>query len=278
MALKVSLCTAVLLLTSLVFADGLLDRARQDYGFDGWPGRDGALKQGVLLKKVDLSPYEVVSVRNMPASSGGVTLRYGAKDTGRPAFEVRAKVLDSALEAQEELLRFLCSCTAKVPKGDALGVAVGDVCFAAKDAGVLKAVAFSRNNVFVLVRLMPARGAGEAEVPPDAGGIAGKIDERIKQEEEAKSAQDLNRPVISEFSAAGATAKPDSPVEVTLEVSDPKGEKLDILFDEGGGMLYEHEGKRYFKAEKPGLYKISVYVINEHFLVSMKSITIRVEN
>ena len=65
--------------------------------------------------------------------------------------------------------------------------------------------------------------------------------------------------------------------EVTLEVSNPGGGEADLFFDQAGGMVYEHGGKRYFRAEKPGKYTITVCAVNENFLVSRKSLVIEVE-
>jgi len=42
-------------------------------------------------------------------------------------------------------------------------------------------------------------------------------------------------------------------------------------------MVYEKEGKHFFKAEKPGTYIVTVYVANEHFQTTRKTITITVK-
>lgn len=278
--LKYLVCVIFVLLSAAALADEMLDKTKQTYDFEKWPGKDGALKQGVCMKEVDLSSYEVMSVRSRLFTSGGTILRYRVKGAKKPAFEIAVKVLDTVGEAHEELVRFLSGCTMKVPRGDTVGLQAGDVCFAAKDKDVLKAAVFVRNNVFVRVSAMPAPANSDVKASPDVAQIAKKIDTQVKQEEEAQKPQDLNKPVISEFSvlsAAGESVKADTPVEVSFKVSDPEGEKMQVHFDEGGGMVYEYEGKRYFKAEKPGKYTVTAYVINEHFLVSRKSVVIQVE-
>lgn len=253
----------------LLFGDDeFLERVKKAYGFDEWKGRDGALKQGIPLRKMDFSPYKVVSERHTLPTSGVITLRYG-KDK-MVIFEVSVKVCDSVIAAQEELLRFLANCTVKVPTGSSLGLTIGDVCYAAKKREFFKTVAFVRNNIFIRVYLVRIE-----ETSPNIAEIAEKIDDRIKSEEEVKKPEELSKPSI-ELSVAEDTVKSNAPVEVILKIDDPKKEKVEIYIDEGGGMVYKEEDKLYFKAEKEGEYKVTVYAINEHFLISRRSITIRV--
>lgn len=266
----------LVLLASAALADEVLDRAKQTYGFDKWPGKDGTLKQGLALKKLDLSPYEIASVRNRLRTSGEVIFRYRMKGGTKHVFEVSLRVLDTVAVAQEHLLKYLSTCTMTVPNGSTLGLAVGDICFAAKSDGAFRAIAFVRNNVFIRITLM-AKPAGEGEILPDISDIANKIDAAIKSEAEVKTTAELNKPEISEFSPASDTVEPDKPVELKLDVKDPKGEKVELHIEEGGGMVYGEGGKRYFKAEKPGTYTITVCAVNEHFLVTKKSITITVQ-
>ncbi len=271
------LCALVFLMAAPALAgETPLDTAKETYGYDNWPGRDGALKQGIALKDLDLPPYEIKSVRNRLATSGRMILRYGVKGEKKILFEVTVKVLDTVLDAHEELITYLSACAARMPDGKSAGVEVGDVCYAAKEEGTVRTVVFVRNNIFVKVSLLGKAGGSETPIVPDIAGIAKKIDAEIKQAEEAQKPEDLNKPSIDELSAPG-TATPDTPVEVTLKVSDPKNEKTETHIDEGGGMVYEQDGKRYFKAEKPGEYTITIYVMNEHFIVVKKSITIKVE-
>lgn len=261
-----------------VLADEFLDKAKQTYDFDNWSGKDGKLKQGLNLKAVDLSPFTVASERNRLFTSGQFVFRYATTEgAAKQVFEVSLRVLDSVAEAQEELIGFLSTCTGKLPKGDSMGLEVGDVCFAAKDGDCYRRIVFVRNNIFLSLSLMPAAKSAEAQIPPDISEIAGKIDAQIKLAEEAEKTEELKKPVISEFTAASSVTKPDTPVEVTLEVSSPGGGKVDLFFDQAGAMVYEHEGKRYFRAEKPGTYTITVCAVNEHFLVSRKSLVIEVE-
>jgi len=266
-----------LLLLSMVFVssvllfgdDEFLERVKETYGFNEWEGKDGALKQGIPLKKMDFSPHKIVSERHTLPTSGIVTLRYGRDK--RVIFEVSVKVCDSVIGAQKELLKFLATCTLRVPTGESLGLDVGDVCYAAKENGIFRTITFVRNNIFVRVHLVRME-----ETPPDISEVASRIDERIKGEAEAKGAEELNKPIIKEFSVTEETVKVNSPVEVVLKIEDPKGEKVERFIDEGGGMVFEKDGRLFFKAEKPGEYSVTVYAMNEHFLVSRRSVTIRV--
>jgi hypothetical protein len=264
-----SVCVVTVLFILFVYADDFLDSAKKIYEFDKWQGRDGALKQGILMKEVNLSPYEVISERSRLRTSGETILRYGLKASRKIVFEVSIFVGDSILEAQEALLRFLSTCTVTIPNGSTAGITVGDVCFAAKDGNTVALIAFTRNNVFIRLSLLKVD-----ETSPDITEIAKKIDERIKQEEEAKDAQDLKKPLITDFSVAKDTTAPDTPVEVTFKT---EGDGLYVEIDEGGGMVYDDGGKKYFKAQNTGEYKVTVYVRNERFLVSKRTITIKVE-
>ncbi len=266
----------LVLLASVALADELLDKAKQTYDFDKWPGKDGALKQGFALKSLDLSPYEIASVRNRLRTSGEMIFRYRIKGATKHVFEVSLRVLDTVAAAQEHLLKYLSTCTMTVPNGSTLGLAVGDISFAVKSGGAFQAIAFVRNNVFVRITLM-ARPGGEGEILPDISDVAKKIDAAIKNEAEVKTTAELNKPQVTEFSPASDTVEPDKPVELKLTVKDPKGEKVELHMEEGGGMVYEKDGKRYFKAEKPGTYTVTVYAVNEHFLATKKSITITVQ-
>jgi hypothetical protein len=274
--LKYSLLGAVVLLAACALADEVLDKFKQTYEFDKWPGKDGTLKQGLALKSLDLSPYEIASVRSRLETSGEMIFRYRVKGGTKHVFEVSLRVLDTVAEAQEHLLQYLSTCTVTIPNGSTLGLAVGDISFAAKDNNSFHTIAFVRNNVFIRITLM-AKPAGEGEILPDISDIAKKIDAGIKNEAEVKTTAELNKPQVTEFSPASATVQPDKPVELTLDVKDPKGEKVELHIDEGGGMVYEESGKRYFKAEKPGTYTVTVCAVNEHFLVTKKSVTITVQ-
>jgi len=267
---KLLLLFFILVSSVLLFGDDeFLERAKKTYGFDEWEGKDGALKQGIPLKEMDFSPYEVVSERHTLPTSGIITLRYGRDK--RVVFEVSVKVCDSVIGAQEELLKFLATCTLRVPTGESFGLKVGDVCYAAKENGIFRTIVSVRNNIFVRVHLVRVE-----ETSPDISEIASRIDERIKSEAEVEDAEELNKPIIKEFSIVEETVKANSPVEVILKIEDPKGEKVERFIDEGGGMVFEKDGKLFFKAEKPGEYTVTVYVINEHFLVSKRSVTIQV--
>lgn len=268
---RVLICGMLVLLACGTVAADLLEQAKQAYDFENWQGRDGALKQGLRLTDVDLSPCVVMSVRNRLPTSGEMILRYAVEGVGKPAFEVAIKVHDSVLGAQEELIKFLSNCTVQLPRGDAFGLELGDVCFAVKDKDLFSCIAFVRNNIFLRLSIM-----GAAKTPADISEIAKKIDQQIKQAQETGKAENLNKPVISEFSAANRSTNAHTPVELTLKVSDPKNEDVQIHFDEGGAMVYKHKSKRYFKARIPGKYTLTVYAINRHFLVSKKSVTIEV--
>ncbi|MBW2262584.1 MAG: hypothetical protein JRG91_11475, partial [Deltaproteobacteria bacterium] len=87
----------------------------------------------------------------------------------------------------------------------------------------------------------------------------------------------LKKPKIAAFEPASTVTQPNAPVMIDLEVSDPKGETVEIHFDEGGAQVYEQAGAWYVMAEKPLTYTVTVFAVNEHFLISEKSFTIRVE-
>ena len=277
---KSTLLLAFLLAASPALAEEGLEKAKKTYDFRNWPGRTGASKQGLCLEKTDLSPYVALTARNrFTAGSSERILRYGIKDEekpSRPLFEVSLKVLDTPAEAQLELLKFLACCTVTVPRGDESGLTVGDVCFAAKAGDRLAAVVFARNNLVLRLTLFPRALAPGSEAAPDLAVIAGKIDGAATAGKEATTPEDLDKPVISGFAAKSATVKAGAEVEIALKFADPQGAKTEVYFDEGSGMVYERDGRRVFRAEKPGAYTVTVYVANESFLVSRKSLTVTV--
>ncbi|MCX7704361.1 MAG: hypothetical protein N2234_09775 [Planctomycetota bacterium] len=265
------LICAIVTLPLVAYTDDFLELPKKTYKFEEWAGKDGSLKQGVLMKEVSLTPYEVLSERSRLRTSGETILRYGLKASGKIVFEVSVFVGDTVLEAQEALLKFLAICTMTIPTGKDAGVAVGDVCFAAKDGDAVVMIAFVRNNIFIRISMIKVD-----ETSPDIVEIAKKIDERIKSEEEVKETKDLKKPRI-DFSAEKEVTGADTPVELNLKIEDSQGGTLYTEIDEGGGMVYDENGKKYFKAEKPGEYKVTIYARSERFLVSKKSITIKVE-
>lgn len=273
--MRYALPILVFLLSPVASASDLTEEARQTYGFESWPGKSGPLKQGLALHEVDLEPWQVHSRRNRLTTSGEIIVRYGAPNS-KPAFEIGVRVFDSVPDAQEHLLAFLGGSTMVVPRGDSLGLSIGDISFATKEGGGFDSIAFVRNNVTVrLSRIYLASGGPVAD--PDIRQIAERIDARIIKEKVAKKAKHLGKPRIKKFTSA-STTKPDEPVEIALKITDPKGGHIEIHFDEGGGMVYEKDGTWYFQAEKPLEYTITVYAINERFLVSQRSLTIRVAN
>jgi hypothetical protein len=269
-----SAITVALLVLPAAALGSELDIAARDYGFDAWQGKGGVLRQGVALGDLDLPGFEVKSVRKRLATSGETILRFGEKNSSRHAFEVAVMVADGVQEAQEHLLGFLGTSTMQLPGAGAFGIQTGDVAFATAYGEVVEMVAFTRNNVYVRVTLveMPA-GTCMPDLVPLA---AERIDALIVHEEVAKGKADLEKPRIEKLSAASPVTGPGQPVEVFLSVTDPRGEAVDLLIDEGGGMVYEEGGRRFFVAEKPLDYTVTVYAVNEHFLVSSRSLAIRV--
>jgi hypothetical protein len=276
MRFKLSFVLAFLVLEPTVLADSELDTAKKTYGFASWPGKDGALRQGVALREVDLSLYEEHSTRNRLTTTGEMIVRYSEKTGTQPAFEVAVRVFDSVHEAQTHLLSFLNGSTMDLTRGEKLGLSVGDVSFATKAGATFNLIAFTRSNVSIRIATYK-KPFGDTATYPDIVPVATKIDARILSEAVAKKAKHLKKPRIAKFSALKPVTKPDGPVRLLLKVTDPRNEHVEIHFDEGGGMVYEHEGLRYFKAEKPLEYTVTVHAVNEHFLISKKSLTIRVE-
>ncbi|MHC4599699.1 MAG: hypothetical protein ACYS47_11900 [Planctomycetota bacterium] len=274
------LLLAILLTAGPALAEEGLEKAKKTYDFPNWPGKNGASKQGLRLEKMDLSPFVVLTARNrFTPDASERTLRYGIKTEkglSRPLFEVSLKVLDTPKEAQLELLKFLACCTVTVPRGEELGLAAGDVSFAAKREDLFHTVLFARNNLVLRLALFPRALAPESGTPPELSRIAGKIDEAAKAWAEAPTPETLDKPVISEFTAKNATVEAGAELEIVLKYADPQGAKTTLHFDEGGGMVYQRDGRRVFRAEKPGAYTVTVYVANENFLVSRKSLTVTV--
>lgn len=262
----------VLLVTaSPALASDALGPAKQTYGHDAWPGKDGALRQGVALGDVDMAGHVVHSTRNRLTTSGEMIVRYAPPNAAKPAFEVGVRVFDSVAQAQEHLLVFLNTSTMEWPRGDALGLATGDVSFASAHSEVFDAIVFVRANVYVRISALSAATA------PDIALIAGRIDAKILASKKAKKAKHLKKPQIAAFAPASAVVQPNAPVRIDLQVSDPRGEDLQIHFDEAGAQIWEQGGEWWIQAEKPLSYTVTVFAVNEHYLMSSKSFTITVE-
>ncbi|MBW2262993.1 MAG: hypothetical protein JRG91_13530, partial [Deltaproteobacteria bacterium] len=158
---------ALLVTASPVLASDALGPVKQSYAYDAWPGKTGALRQGVALLDVDMSGHEVHSRRNRLTTTGEMIVRYAAPNEAKPAFEVGVRVFDSIVEAQEHLLVFLNTSTMDWPRGDTMGLSTGDVSFASKQAGSFDAIVFVRSNVYVRVALLAS-----ASTHPDIALIA----------------------------------------------------------------------------------------------------------
>jgi len=262
----------VLLVASPALASDTLGPAKDSYGFDVWPGKGAVLRQGVALGDVDMDGYVVHSHRNRLSTSGEMILRYAAPNATKPDFEVGVRVFDSVAAAQHHLLVFLDGSTMFWPRGDTLGLDTGDVSFTSGTAGALDTIVFTRANVYVRVAMLAS-----ASSTPDIAAIAGRIDARILGEKKAKSAKHLKKPKIVACSPASAVTQPNAPVRIDLEVTDPRGEDVQIHFDEAGAVVWEQEGTWWFQAEKPLDYTVTLFAVNEHYLMSTRSFTIRVE-
>jgi len=256
--------TALLFSTSSLASTGL-DPAKTEYGFDAWP-EDASLRQGLDLGSVDLSPYVEHSRRNHLSTSGEMIVRYREANGTSPALEIAIMVQDSVSGAQEHLLSVLSASTIHLPRAGDLGLCVGDVSFASGNV-VIDTVLFTRANVYVRVTRI---GSG-----PDIAAIASRIDARILSEKKAKSAKQLAKPRIEKLSAP-SSALPGQAVPIALEVTDPSGSEVDLLFDEGGAMVYREDGRWYFYAEMPLDYTVTLYALNDHFLVSKRSFSVKV--
>ena len=262
----------VLLVASPVLAADTLGPAKKSYAHDAWPGKHASLRQGVALGDVDMDGHVVHSQRNRLTTSGEMIVRYAAPNATKPAFEVGVRVYDSVAAAQEHLLVFLDASTMFWPRGDTLGLATGDVSFASKTGDAFDTILFTRANVYVRVALLSS-----ATSTPDIAAIAGRIDAQILGTKKAKKPGQLEKPRITSFSAASAVTQPNAPVRIDLEVSDPRGESVEIHFDEGGAQVWQQGGEWFVQAEKPLTYTIRVFAVNEHYLMSTRSLAITVQ-
>jgi hypothetical protein len=260
--------------TGIAGAD-ILAPAKAEYGFEAWPGKAGALKQGVALWDVDLSAYEVHSTRHRLPSTGEMVVRFAEKNGTKPVFEVGVRVFDSVAEAQTFLLEALNASTLHLPLAKALGLDVGDVAFATMRGEVVDTALFTRNNVYVRVALV-GQPKGSS-LGPVVSTTARKIDEIVEVEEQTKKAKGLKKPRIVKFSAAQPVARPMTPVAIDLQVTDPRGDKVEYHFDEAGGYVWQDKGAWWFQAEIPSDYTVTLFAVNEHFLQSRKTLTIRIE-
>ena len=174
-----------LALSSLALAG---PQAATEYGFPSWPGKSGALKQGVALWDVSLPAYEVHSRRDRLTTSGEVTIRFKDKGGNKPVFEVALRVFDSVNEAQEHLLTYLDTSTLHLPLSKTLGLDVGDVAFATMSGEVLDNAVFARNNVYIRVSLL---ASSCTSLGPLVSSTAQKIDQAIETGKQTTSAKDL---------------------------------------------------------------------------------------
>ncbi|MBW2262753.1 MAG: hypothetical protein JRG91_12330 [Deltaproteobacteria bacterium] len=260
-----------LTLSSLALAG---PQAAEEYGFDGWPGKNGALKQGVALWDVSLPAYEVHSRRDRLTTSGEVIVRFRDKGGNKPIFEVALRVFDGVHEAQEHLLTYLDTSTLHLPFSKTLGLDVGDVAFATMNGEVLDNAVFTRNNVYVRVSLLASSAC--TSLGPLVSHTARKIDQTVEAEKQTLKAKGLSKPKIKKFGPASLTLRPNEPTDLHLQASDPLGGSLEYHFDEAGGMVWQEQGRWMFMAEKPLTYTVSVYVLNEHFLMATRSVSIEV--
>ncbi len=252
-----------LTLSSLALAS---PQAATEYGFDSWPGKSGALKQGVALWDVSLPAYEVHSRRDRLTTSGEVIVRFKDKGGDKPVFEVALRVFDSVHEAQSHLLTTLDTSTLHLPLSKTLGLDVGDVAFATMDGEVLDNVVFTRNNVAIRVSLL---ASSCASLGPLVSDTARRIDQTLK-------AKGLSKPRIKKFAPHSLTIRPNEPTDLELQATDPLGGTLEYHFDEAGGMVWQEKGRWLFMAEKPLTYDVTLYVLNEHFLMATRTVSIKV--
>lgn len=263
---------ATIIVLALTIAHPAHAGVAQEYGFDSWSGKAGALRQGVALFDVDLPAYDIHSRRDRLTTSGEVIVRYKDRGGNEPVFEVALRVFDSVHEAQSHLLTYLDTCTLHLPVAGSLGLDIGDVAFATMDGEVLDNVVFARSNVYIRVTLLAPVASSPGPLVSDT---ARRIDQNVESQKQALSPEDLEKPVISRFGPSLAT-KPGEPTEIQLQASDPLGGALEYHFDEAGAMIWKQNGRWLFMAEKPLTYSITLYVLNERFLMARKTVSIKV--
>jgi hypothetical protein len=264
---------AAIIVFALTLASPSQAGVAQEYGFDAWPGKGGALRQGVALWEVSLPAHEVHSRRDRLSTSGEVIVRFEDRGGNTPVFEVALRVFDSVHEAQSHLLTYLDTCTLHLPLAKTLGLDIGDVAFATMDGEVLDNVAFTRSNVYVRVTLLSSTGSSPGPLVSDT---ARKIDQNVESQKQALSPAGLSKPVISKLGPS-LTTSPDTPTEIQLEATDPLGGALEYHLDEAGAMIWQENGRWLFMAEKPLAYTVTLHVLNEHFLMASRSVTITVQ-
>jgi len=264
---------ATIIVLALTLASPSHAGVAQEYGFDAWPGKGGALRQGVALFDVSLPAYEVHSRRDRLSTSGEVIVRFKDRGGNTPVFEVALRVFDSVHEAQGHLLTFLDTCTLHLPLSETLGLDVGDVAFATMDGEVLDNVVFTRNNVYIRVSLLSSAGSSPGTLVSDT---ARRIDQNIESQKQVQSPGQLKRPTISQLGPS-LTTHSNTPTEIKLVATDPLGGALEYHFDEAGSMIWQENGRWLFMAEKPLAYTVTLHVLNEHFLMASRSVTITVQ-
>lgn len=139
---------AFLVQVSFSSAQDLILQMKNIYGYDGWPGKAGTLKQEPSLNSADIpKPILVDNTRD----SEGTTYLWGATPE-KAQVSATVKAYSTIEEAQAGLINILCQFPMILPKAETQGFKVGDVGFAIKEGDAVKLVVFVKNNITVVVK------------------------------------------------------------------------------------------------------------------------------
>lgn|SRR5574337_4602 len=141
---------AVLFCVTLVtpaFAQEISSQIKNAYGYDTWPGKNGAVKNAPSLDMLAFPGYVLI---DKTAGSNGTTYTLG-EGPGKPRVSVTVKAYDSASAAQAGLLEVLSQFSMILPTAESKNLKIGDKGFVMQENDMFTFAAFVRNNITVVV-------------------------------------------------------------------------------------------------------------------------------
>jgi hypothetical protein len=271
-------CSMLLCATALA-DDHYLDEVARHYEFDQWPGKAYPLLNGVDMTAFEPAGLKLVSTEHRQHLGAGTLYRYRLPDSVSevPPEErdadlgVEVRVHDTVADAKRALLIFLGSLTRRLPRGEAAGVRIGEICFVAPGSGEPTRIAFLRRNVTALLR-----SYRHPRPPVSLVKLAEMLDRHMQGGKKVSEAGRLNRPEISRFELEAARVLPGAAAPLAIKVTGQAGGKPQILWKVEGAVVLRQNGKFRFLAEKPGVYRIEICAVGPRLLCSRRALEIRV--
>jgi hypothetical protein len=135
-------------LVSLLFGQDVLNKMKETYGYDNWPGKTGGIKQEPPLDLLILPGFVFI---DKTTGDNGTTYRWG-ETMDNPRVLATVKSYSTIEEAQLSLLNNLSQFSTILPNVETYGIKVGDVGFAISENDIIVLAAFVKKNITVVVK------------------------------------------------------------------------------------------------------------------------------